>query len=523
MPKLNGVTAKVEAHPEYKIAKRLYDIESKPSKEKPEKIARNFLAKVAPKLGLAPDLSELKFEKVKKTILGSHVTFQQQYQGLPVSGGWVKVDIDKQGRVFNVNNTLVPVAVSKKLQKARTPKARTAPAAAPLSKEKAKAIALKEANSPTATVLDAEKVTWPHEGVLTPSWKIVVQTKKPLHEWKMYLDASTGAVLSKRDQLKQLEGTGRVFDPNPVVSLNNTTLEDNSKIPDNAYTQVTLRELKTGGFLDGPFVSTINTTDRVKSRTGKFLFKRGEKGFNEVMVYFHIDRVQRYIQRLGFNNILNKAIKVNVNGRINEDNSFYSPGTKALTFGRGGVDDAEDAEIILHEYGHAIQDDQVPGFGESAQAGAMGEGFGDYLAASFFAESKPAKLRPCVGTWDAVAYSGDDPPVLRRLDSNKKFPKDLNNEVHDDGEIWSACLWELRGQLGRQKADTLILAHHFQISRGAGFEDAANALITVDKVLNEGRNENVIRDIFIRRGIFGNPKRKGRRAGLPFAATMPLK
>jgi hypothetical protein len=256
---------------------------------------------------------------------------------------------------------------------------------------------------------------------------------------------------------------------------------------------------------------------------GKFLFKRGQAGFNEVMVYFHIDRVQRYIQELGFNNVLNKPIKVNVNGPINDDNSSYSPGTKALTFGRGGVDDAEDADIILHEYGHAIQDDQVPGFGESAQAGAMGEGFGDYLAASFFADVKPAKLKPCIGTWDAVAYSGDDPPSLRRLDSNKKFPKDLKGEVHDDGEIWSACLWELRGQLGRQTADKLILAHHFQISRSAGFEDAANGLVTVDKVLNEGHNEAVIRDIFVRRGIFGNPKRKNKRAGTPFADTVPGK
>ncbi len=46
---------------------------------------------------------------------------------------------------------------------------------------------------------------------------------------------------------------------------------------------------------------------------------------------------------------------------------------KALTFGTGGVDDAEDAGIIAHEYGHSIQDNQVPGFGSSAEGGAMGE------------------------------------------------------------------------------------------------------------------------------------------------------
>ena len=35
-----------------------------------------------------------------------------------------------------------------------------------------------------------------------------------------------------------------------------------------------------------------------------------------------------------------------------------------ISTGTGGVDDAEDPEVIWHEYGHAIQDDQVPGCGE---------------------------------------------------------------------------------------------------------------------------------------------------------------
>ncbi|MCI0563972.1 MAG: M36 family metallopeptidase, partial [Nitrososphaera sp.] len=186
------------------------------------------------------------------------------------------------------------------------------------------------------------------------------------------------------------------------------------------------------------------------------------------------------------------------------------------TFGTGGVDDAEDADIILHEYGHAIQDAQVPGFGPSGEARAMGEGFGDYLAASFFADIKPQELRPTIGNWDAVAYSGAEPPCLRRLDSNKVYPRDLTGEEHNDGEIWSACLWELRTALGRRTTDQLVIAHHFLISRTATFEDAAKALITADKSLNEGRNENVIRDVFVRRGILPNPKRKGKRAGVRF-------
>ncbi len=58
----------------------------------------------------------------------------------------------------------------------------------------------------------------------------------------------------------------------------------------------------------------------------------------------------------------------------------------------------------------------------------MGEGFGDYLAATFFAERKPELMKPTVGNWDAVAYSGDEPPNLRRLDSTKKYPRDMQGE-----------------------------------------------------------------------------------------------
>jgi zinc metalloprotease ZmpB len=44
------------------------------------------------------------------------------------------------------------------------------------------------------------------------------------------------------------------------------------------------------------------------------------------------------------------------------------------------VDDAEDGEVIVHEYGHSVQDGQVPGFGTNLESGANGEGHSDYQA-----------------------------------------------------------------------------------------------------------------------------------------------
>lgn len=522
MSKIGGIKARVEKHSKYNIPRRIYDIETSPRKEQPRQIAESVLKKIAKHLKIKPDLSDIKFDKVKVSILGSHVLYQQYHQGKPISGAWIRVDIDKEGRIYNINNDMIPESAIAKTKRPTVRRAKetgvTAELARELSADEAKRRAIEETGASkdsTNEVLNDELVYFPHEGIPTLAWKIIVKTSKPIGEWKIYINAMTGEVLHKSNQLKDTAGKGRIFNPNPVVTLNDTNLKDNSQIPDSAYLEVDLENLESTEMLDGSFASTRTSSSRIKRSNHEFIFNRNDRAFKEVMVYYHIDRIQHYIQELGFKNVLNHQIAINIDGRT-DDNSHYSPSTKDLTFGTGGVDDAEDAEIIAHEYGHAIQDDQVPGWGESHEGGSMGEAFGDYLAASFFADLKPQILRPTLGNWDAVSYSGDEPPCLRRLDSNKKYPKDIVGEVHADGEIWSACLWELRAALGRNTSDKLIIAHHFLLSRFAIFENAASALITADKNLNQGRNEKIILETFIKRGILANPARNNKRAGLRF-------
>ena len=521
MAKKRTLAAPRAVDPVRKVAKRLSAPALVAGKGSAKQIADAALKRLASKLKIDPQLRDLKYEKVRQTILGKHVTYQQYHAGKPVSGAWIRVDIDKDGHVFNVTNDVVPQPVMNAARKRALAAGTRAVALPQLTEQQAVDRAIASAGPAKETaVLAKELCYFQSGGAPTLSWKVIVQTRKPAAEWKIYLDASSGDVLSRINLLKEATGKGRVFDPNPVAVLNDTSLVDKSVIPMNAYTEVELRDLKATGFLDGPFVSTKNTPNRVRRTNRQFLFTRADRAFKEVMVYFHIDRTQRYIQELGFTNALNHSISVHIDGQT-DDNSHYSPTTKSLTFGTGGVDDAEDAEIILHEYGHALQDDQLPGFGETDEGGAMGEGFGDYLAASFFADVKPQALRPTMGNWDAVAYSGAEPPCLRRLDSNKKYPKDIKGEVHDDGEIWSSCLWEIRSALGRRTADQLVLAHHFLLTPRATFEDGANALLTVDTQLNHGQNQDTIRSVFVRRGILPNKKRQGRRSGAPFSDTHP--
>lgn len=111
--------------------------------------------------------------------------------------------------------------------------------------------------------------------------------------------------------------------------------------------------------------ATLGGADVCKADRDWSAVIRSDDRFEALMAYFHVDRVQAHIQGLGFANVMNRQLRVLAND-FPEDNSFFDPATDEMSLGEGGVDDGEDAEVIEHEYGHAIQDDQVPGFGLGA-------------------------------------------------------------------------------------------------------------------------------------------------------------
>ena len=173
--------------------------------------------------------------------------------------------------------------------------------------------------------------------------------------------------------------------------------------------------------------------------------------------------------------------------RINQygaDNSFSWDKHDLLRFGKGGVDDAEDAEVIVHEYGHAVHDAQVPGYGTSLDAGSIGEAFGDYLAVSvgLAARARTAGRSrlpaACVMDWDATSYTSTVPHCLRRVDTNLTVAQ-RRNEVHFDGQIWSRALWDIRNGIDAtpqgtvRDADRIIIEAQFAFDPGTSFAAAA--------------------------------------------------
>jgi zinc metalloprotease ZmpB len=120
---------------------------------------------------------------------------------------------------------------------------------------------------------------------------------------------------------------------------------------------------------------------------------------------------------------------------------------------------------------------QVPGFGSTPDAGAIGEAFGDYLAVTVSEHFAPTRDEPCVADWDSVSYTSTTPHCLRRVDGSKRYPEDLVGEVHADGEIWSRALWDIHQALGARLADTIIIRAQFRFTPDIPMPAAAETTI----------------------------------------------
>ena len=93
----------------------------------------------------------------------------------------------------------------------------------------------------------------------------------------------------------------------------------------------------------------------------------------------------------------------------------------------------------------------------------------------------------------------DVPHCLRRVDTDLHYPDDLADDVHDDGQIWSRALWDIRGALGNVKADTVILQAQFDFD-GSSMPTLARSTARRPE-RRTGTRQNAVRAAFEDRGI----------------------
>ena len=516
-------------------------------------VAGNYLKIHADDFGIAASLADLELVSTQESLLGTHFRYRQMLNGLRVEAGDLIVSVRRDnGTVYEVYNNTFPVMTVPEL-----PKTLIGPDAA--------LDAAWNHLRVHGRLLDgtgAELIYVAGKGGFQLVYKTLVAVEEPFGYWEHYINAESGEVVSLRDtavcgnkqgaplpnfaayagtiwsrkdtteawktanlQSKQtslnknvVDGTAYVFDGDPRTYLANASLVDSSAASafTAAYVPRVLHQIsESNGVyrLEGPWVQIIDfespTTVPSTTANGVWNWLRGNNAFDDAMVYFHIDQSQRYIQSLGFSNIQYNSIGADSDGLSGADNSHYIPASNRLAFGHGGVDDDEDADVILHEYGHAITQSIVPTW-SGGDSGAIGEGFGDYWGASYSSTTTNGQtFHPeWAFSWDG--HSADSWPgrfldmTNLTYDSTHTYVahETINGIANYSDQLWSTPLYQafktlLAQGYSRTDMDKITLQAQFGIGANPTMRNMANAIVNAANLLfPSGPHAAVFREKF---------------------------
>lgn len=505
--------------------------------------AQMFVKENAKELGIVGNAGDLKVSAARETLSGRYVDVEQRYNGLRVIDGQIQIQIADDGTVQSVTRNVVQIPLGK---------AATIAKKASIDEKTAREIAWKDlqVSGELLEAPQIEKAYLNEPNALTMVYVVRLSVSKPFGYWEHTVDASSGRIISKRDRrvreqkvaittepavapqsatvapdiaIKAFESRAKattaavatqkapliasaaamVFVPHPVTALNAPTLVDISDATsfDQAYLKVTLeglRKVDDKFTLDGTLIRIEDFepgeggAHRAPSTASSvWSARRGDNAFNDVMTYFHIHNSLVYLRRLGYvgaKELFPNGIAADSDGVNGEDNSHYVPNSDRLAFGHGCVDDNEDADVILHELGHAITYHLNPKWG-GGDSGAIGEGFGDYWALSQrLRMSNGWAVNPGkVFVWDGIDACWGGRRADRTglvYDSNTIYSAHLPIGNIDSAELWSTPLVRALLELtsageSPESVDTVVLEGMRAI--GFNFTMRSLALKTVEQ------------------------------------------
>ncbi|MGB0390244.1 MAG: hypothetical protein ACPGD5_01655 [Salibacteraceae bacterium] len=213
------------------------------------------------------------------------------------------------------------------------------------------------------------------------------------------------------------------------------------------------------------------------------IYDRSAPNFEAINISFHLNEFRKYLKNLGYQQLGNRQILVDPHGFEGADLSSFNNLTQPvmLTFGTGGVDDGEDAGIIIHEYTHNLTDHASPKSNLGSQRVAIDEGICDYVAASYMRGISEHRWQDLF-KWDGhnEFWAG------RTIDFSVQYPNDTNGNIYETGGIISATLMELWGKIGKSKLDSLVFESMYSLMPNMNLLDYANVLVQTEDLLFAG-------------------------------------
>jgi hypothetical protein len=480
--------------------KVLYGASSKRYENGPERVAKGFLGDAHMIFGLKQDLSDLKTLRVDKTPERDHVRFQQTYNNIPIVGALVLAHSTPRGQVTMVQNGYIQGF------EVANQEIMVMEAAKNLVRNDLQASLGKGAILPDGKV---EKLIAPHKEKYYYVWKIAIPTQNPWGYWVYHVDAATGEILYKGNEILSLKtGQGSAYTSNAnwdLGKISNVFLKSMftsaDGLPEGYLWGLHAWVLDSNG--NDPYAPDFKFRYDPYTQKEWFDATHAYYKLNTIWDWWNNNVVKRYTaaphlvpyfsEPYVTGNDYPIPTIVNVDGLCN---AGYTPdidgyGDPGFIFGNqnscapGSEDLVIDDDVVRHEYAHAMMDwlgfdNQFSGpvdyYGR-----AMGEGNADWFG--FLNHTKDPRMGTVAGDWTPNGY-------LRNLDNTRMYPWDVDlpnypvagqhmPEEHYAGEIWGGYLYDLYRVLGASALKYVYNSfHYFDPSGGLmdGYPDFMDAI-----------------------------------------------
>ncbi len=260
---------------------------------------------------------------------------------------------------------------------------------------------------------------------------------------------------------------------------------DNADIPTNEINNERFErdlhvDFRFGQFvLENEYVTLVDKTApnhaTHSSAFPNMFFVRSQHQFEQVNVLYHTYEMVKRTEEYG-HNLVKEPLKMDAHAWDGDDFSAFDEADTSIGFGVGGVDDAEDADVIIHELSHALAFLGSPFTNLGNERRALDEAMADYLASSYSVNLSTYDYQK-VFNWDGniEAWGG------RQLDNENVYPDDLGgNDYYQSSLIFSALLVDLMDIVGRDVVDQLVFELYYNLDLLMTLEEAAFQLAMAD-------------------------------------------
>lgn len=283
----------------------------------------------------------------------------------------------------------------------------------------------------------------------------------------------------------QNDGNGAVLDTLSILDTVKVHQANDTTFLRNQF--VELRDF------DAPFIPI--STDPSEWTGG-----RNADAFEQVMCLYHITRQNQYLRALGYSTLLTYAIPVDPQALNGQDNSMFNFGytPPRLFFGEGGVDDAEDADVIIHELGHAMSHAAAPFTNVGTERRTFDEAVCDYFAERYGRRLGITSTR--VFDWDgnneywpgrSVAYDG-----------TKDYTTLTFSSIYSHTDLIASAMLELSAHPSTdpQTVDAMVIEVLHMLTPNATLRQISQNFHTADALITGGQYTAAIDQ------TFGGPK-----------------